>query len=105
ARDRKSDDDHRRGPGVEARAVGNRLAHTERNRDEVGEYRQPKPERDRDRELFLDQLNHADIAEIALAEIEAGVVPHHQQEGIWRGLVEAELLFQILDQFGIEALR
>jgi len=37
-------------------------------------------------------------------EIEARVVPQHQEEALMRRLVEAELLFQALDEFGIKAL-
>ena len=48
-----------------------RLADAERDRDQVGQQRHPEAERDRDRQLLLDQLQHADVAEIALAEIEA----------------------------------
>ena len=52
-----------------------------------------------------DQLEHARVAEIALAEIEAEIVPHHHEEALVGRLVEAELLLQALDEFGIEALR
>ncbi|MGY3294847.1 hypothetical protein ACVWWP_007914 [Bradyrhizobium sp. LM3.6] len=82
-----------------------RLADAERNRDQVGQQCQPDAERDRDRQLLLDQLDHADIAEVALAEIEAGEIPHHQREPLGRRLVEAELHLQLLDEIGIEALR
>src|SRR5690606_24110029 len=37
--------------------------------------------------------------------IEADVVPDHQQEAFVRRLVEAELLFQLLNELGIKALR
>ena len=94
ARDRKADDDYRRGPGIELRAVLHRLADAERNRDQIGQQRHPDAERHRDRQLLLDQLQHADIAKIALAEIEAREIPHHQREALRRRLVEAELLFQ-----------
>src|SRR5262249_16228906 len=49
-------------------------------------------------------LDHADVAEIALAEIEASEIPHHQRETLGRRLVEAELLFQALDEVGIKPL-
>ena len=80
AGNRKADDDHRRGPGVEPRAVLHRLADAERDRDQIGQQRHPDAERHRDRQLLLDQLQHADVAEIALAEIEAGEIPQHQRE-------------------------
>jgi len=67
--------------------------------------RHPDAERDRDRQLLLDQLQHADVAEIAFPEIEADVVPQHQAEALIGRLVEAELLFQLFDEFGIEPLR
>jgi hypothetical protein len=63
------------------------------------------PERHRDRQLLLDQLQHADVAEIALAEIEPREIPQHQREAFRRRLVETELLFKALDEFGIEPLR
>ena len=63
------------------------------------------PERHRDRQLLLDQLQHADVAKIALAEIEPREIPQHQREAFRRRLVEAELLFQALDEFRIEPLR
>ena len=100
-----ADDDHARGPHVEARAGVDRLADAERDRDQVGEQRHPDAERDRHRQLLLDQLHHADVAEIALAEIEADIVPQHNAEALIGRLVEAELLFQLLDEFRIEPLR
>ena len=100
-----ADDDHARGPHVEARAVVDRLADAERDRDQIGEQRHPDAERDRHRQLLLDQLQHADVAEIALAEIEADVIPQHDAEALVGRLVEAELLFQLLDEFRIEPLR
>ena len=87
------------------RAVLHRLADAERDRDQIGQQRHPDPERHRDRQLLLDQLQHADVAEIALAEIEAREIPQHQREAFRRRLVEAELLFQALDEIGIEPLR
>ena len=105
ARDRIADDDDAGGPGVETRAVHHGLADAERDRDQIGQQRHPDAERHRDRQLLLDQLQHADVAEIALAEIEAGVIPQHQEKALMRRLVEAELLFQALDEFGIEPLR
>ena len=65
-------------------------------RDQVGQQRHPQPERDRDRQLFLDQLQHRHLAIETLAEIEAGVVPEHQEKALVRRLVEAELLLQLL---------
>src|SRR5262249_25817804 len=105
ARDRIAEHDHRRGPGVETRAVLHRLADAERYRDQIGQKRQPEAERDRDRQLLLDELDDADGAEIALAEIEARVIPDHQQQACGRRLVEAELLLQLLDEIRVEPLR
>src|SRR3981189_388101 len=67
--------------------------------------REPETERQRNRQLLLDQLQHADIAEIALAEIEPREIPQHQREAFRRRLVEAELLFQALDEIRIQPLR
>ena len=50
-------------------------------------------------------VEHRDVAEIALAEIEAGIVPEHHAEALERRLVEAELLLQLGDEFRVEALR
>src|SRR5215470_10477775 len=82
-----------------------RLANAERYRDQIAQQRHPDSERDRNRELFFDQLQHADIAEIALAEIEAHIVPQHDEEALVSRLVEAELLLEALDEGGVEALR
>ena len=71
ARNGVADDDHAGGPDVERRAVLHRLADAERDRDQIAQKRHPDAERDRDRQLLLDELQHADVAEIALAEIEA----------------------------------
>ena len=71
----------------------------------VGEERHPQAERDRHRHLLADQLEDADVAEIALAEIEAGIVPQHQAEALERRLVEAELLLELLDELRVEPLR
>ena len=48
---------------------------------------------------------HRHVAIIALAEIEGRIVAHQNPEPFQRRLVEAVLLFQLLDEFGIEALR
>ena len=105
SRDGVSDDDHRAGRHVEAGAVAHRLADAERNRDGVGEQRHPQPERDRHRQFLADEVEHAGVAEIALAEIEAEIVPQQQAEALIGGLVEAELLLQHGDEFGVEPLR
>src|SRR4029077_1231991 len=82
-----------------------RLFDAERDRDQIGQQRHPDAKRDRHRQLLLDQLQHTDVAEITLAEIEADVVPQHDSEALIGRLVEAELLFELLDKFRIEALR
>ena len=94
----------KRGPDVEARTVAYRLGDAERNGDAVGEQCHPEAERDRDRQLFLDQVDHRDGPEIALPEVEAGVIPQHQPEAFERWLVEAEFLLELLDEFRIEPL-
>src|SRR5262249_56590009 len=75
------------------------------DRDQVGNERHPDAERDRNGELLLDQLQHADIAKVALAEIKQQEVLDHQQEALVRRSVEAELLFQPLDEIGVQSLR
>src|SRR5262249_36290562 len=105
SRDRVADDDHARSARVELRAVLDRLADAERDRDQVGQERQPDAERNRDRQLLLDELKNGGVAKIALAEIEPRVVPQHQEKALVGRLVEAELLLQALDEFGVEALR
>ena len=102
---RVADDDHARRPHVEARSIRYRFADAERNRDGVGDQRHPQAQRDRHRHALEDQLEHARIAEIALAEIEAGIVPDHQAEALIGRLVEAELLFEAGDELRIETLR
>src|ERR1700692_1375225 len=104
ARNGVADDDDAGGPDVELRSVAKRFADSERDRDQIAQQRHPDAERDRYRQFFFDQLQHADVAEIALAEIEARIVPHHDEKTLIGRLVEAELLFQTLDELGIEAL-
>ena len=48
---------------------------------------------------------YRDVAEIALAEIEARIVPDHQQEALPSRLVEAELLLELGDEFRRQPLR
>src|SRR5918995_2893771 len=105
ARNGVADDDHRAGPHIEARSVLHRLANAERNRDRIGEQGHPQAERDRDRHLLSNQAEHAGIAEIALTEIEQQIVLDHHEEALIGRLVEAELLLQARDEFGIEPLR
>src|SRR6185312_8153732 len=57
-----------------------------------------------DRQLLLYQVDDGNVAEIALAEVEACIVPYHQRETFRRRLVEAVLLFQALDEGGIKPL-
>src|SRR5580700_8073759 len=99
-----ADDDDAGRPRVERRAVAYRFADAERNRDQVAQQRHPDAERDRDRQLLLDELDHGDVAKIALAEIEARVIAEHDEKALIGRLVEAELLFQALDEFRIEPL-
>src|SRR5690606_8365437 len=99
-----ADDDEAAGPYVESRAVLNRLAYAERDRDQIGDQRDPQAERNRHRHLFEDEVDDRNVAEEALAEVEAGIVPQHPEEAFQRRLVEAELLFQPGDEFGIEPL-
>jgi hypothetical protein len=49
-------------------------------------------------------MEHRDVAEIALAEIEGEVVAQHHEEADIGRLVEAELLLELLDEFRIEPL-
>src|SRR5262249_37535876 len=104
SRDRVADDDHARSPRVELRAVLDRLANAERDRDQVSQERQPGSERNRDRQLLLEELKKGGVAKIAHAAIEPRLVPQHQEKSLVSWLVEAELLFQALDEFGVEAL-
>src|ERR1700733_2296328 len=80
--DRVADDDHTGRPHVELRAVAHGLADAERYRNQITEQRHPDPERDRDRQLLPDELQDADVAEIALAEVEAHVVPQHEEKAL-----------------------
>ena len=104
-RDGVAEDDDRRGRGVEARAVPDRLADAERNRDRIGDEGHPHAERDRHRQLLPDELQDRHVAIVAPAEIEGRVVAHQDPEALERGLVEAVLLLELLDEFRIEALR
>src|SRR5215469_9751898 len=82
ARNRIADDDDARSPDVERRAVGHRLPDAQWDGNQIGGKRHPKPKRDGDGELFLYQREYGDVAEIALAEIEARVIPQHQEEAL-----------------------
>src|SRR6201987_3294948 len=95
-----ADDDDAGRPDVEWRAVIHRLANAKRNREQIAQQRHPDSERDRNRQLLLDQLQHADVAEIALAEVEAHIIPQHDEEALIGRLVEAELLLETLDESG-----
>ncbi len=48
---------------------------------------------------------HRNVAIIASAEIEGRIIAHQNPEPLQRRLIEAVLLFQLLDEFRIEALR
>src|SRR5262249_61946514 len=67
--------------------------------------REPDAERNRDRQFLLDELQNGSVAKVALAEIKTQIIPHHEKEALVGRLVEAELLLQSLDEFGVEALR
>src|SRR5690606_24775085 len=76
----------------------------ERNGDSVGDQRDPHAQRNGDRHLLNDEIDDGDVAEIALAEIEADIVPQHQEEALGGWLVEAELLFKLRDELRVKAL-
>ena len=97
--------DHAGSPDVEAGAVADSLADTERNGDRVGDQRHPKPERDGDRHTLRDERQNARVSEIALAEVEAQIVPDHLAEAFIGRLVETELLLEARDEFWVETLR
>src|SRR5690606_12778377 len=103
-RDGEGDDDETARHRVETRAVADRLADAERDRDRVGKQRRPQAERDRHRHLLEDEVDDADRAEIALAEVEGQVVAEHDEETLMRGLVEAELALELLDESGRQTL-
>ena len=97
-------DDHRPGrPHVEARAVAHRLGDAEGNRDQVHQQRRPESQGDGHRQLVHHQLHHRAVAEEAVAEVEAQEVPHHEEEALVGGLVEAELALDLLDELGVDA--
>src|SRR6185437_15173528 len=101
-RHRIADDDDGTGPHIEAAAVLHRLANAERDGHEIGQQRRPQADRDRHRQFALDQADDAAILEEAVAEVEGQVVLHHQREALeWR-LIKAVLLFQLLDEGGVE---
>src|SRR4029078_5475625 len=81
------------------------LPNAKRIQDQIRQQCHPDSERHRYRQLLLDQLQDADIAEIALSEVKADVVPEHQRKARVGRLIEAELLFELLDELGIETLR
>src|SRR5690606_32620383 len=72
--------------------------------NQVGQQRHPDAKRNRNRQLLDDKAKHAFGPEVAVAEIEGQIVPHHDQEALVRRLVESELLLKLLDELRIEAL-
>ena len=92
-----------RGPGIEARSVAHRLGDAERDRDQVGDERGPKADRDRDRHLLDHEIDHRGIAEETLAEIEAGIVAQHDEVALQDRLVEAVVFLDPLDEGRVEA--
>src|SRR6185369_10793449 len=99
-----ADDNDAGRPDVETGAIAYGLPDTKRNRDQICQQRHPDPERHRYRQLLLDQLQYADIAEIAFSKIKADVIPEHQPKALVGRLVEAKLLFKLLDELGVETL-
>src|SRR5262245_31169497 len=100
-----ADDNDARGPDVETGAVTYGLSDAKRNRNQICKQRHPDSERHRYGQFLLDQLHHADVAEVAFSEVEAHVVPDHQRKTLIGRLVETELLFKSLDELRVEALR
>src|SRR5690606_34357730 len=66
--------------------------------------RHPQAQRDGYRHFFQHQVDDRDVAIVAVAEIEAQIVPQHHAEALERWLVEAELPFDALDQLRWQAL-
>src|SRR5262245_801674 len=99
-----ANDDVTRSPDIETRTVVYGLSDAERNRNQICQQGHPDPERHRHRQLLLDQLQHADVSEVAFSEVEAHIIPEHQRKALIGRLVEAELLLEFLDEFGIETL-
>jgi len=85
-------------------AVHHRLGECLSGSRSIGPGCHPDSSDTRDRHLFLDQLQHADIAKIALAEIEPREI-HTSARSVSAPLVEAELLFQPLCDSGLQPLR
>ena len=99
-----ADDERSRCPHVEAAAITDGLANAERDGDQVGCEHHPEAERYGNRQLLLDQLDDADIAIVAAAEIETRKVPDELAVALVPGPVEAELLLQLLDELLVETL-
>ena len=89
-------------PDVEGLPVAHRLGDAQRNGDGVDQQQRPKPEGNRHRQPLQHQVHHGAILEVAVAEIEAQIVPHHQQKAFVGWLVEAELLLEAGDQFRVQ---
>ena len=102
AGDRVAEQHEQRGHRVEARALAHRLGHAERDRHEVADQEGPHPERDRDRQLLLDQLPDVLVLHEAAAEVEARERAEHLEVAHVRGLVEAVELLQLLDPLLVE---
>ena len=105
SRDRVADDDRGARPYVEGGAVTHRLGDAERYRDQVHEERRPQAERDRHVHLVDDEPDDGPVAEIALPEIEAEIVPDHREETLDRGAVESVHPLDLAHEFGIEPAR
>ena len=102
---RIADNNHRAGPHIEPGSVAHRLGNAQGYGNSIGQQCHPQAQRDRHRHFFDHQVDHRDIAKIALAKVKADVVAQHEEEALERRLVEAELLLQLLDEFRVQPLR
>ena len=91
-------------PHVEALAVAHGLGDAQGNRNAVDEEQRPQPEGNGNGQRVQHQIHHRAVLEVAVAEVEPQVVPHHQRETLVGWPVEAELLLQAGDELRIESL-
>ena len=103
--DRVADDDRGARPHVEGGAVAYRLGDPEGDRDEVHEEGGPQPEGDRHVHLVHDEEDHRPVAEVALPEVEAQVVPHHGEEALDGRAVEAVHPLDLAHELRVEPTR
>src|SRR5690606_5035443 len=73
---------------IKMTAVANRFADSQGNRNQINQQGAPEAERDRDRQLFDDQIQHAGVTVKTFTEVQYGIVFQHDPETLMGWLIE-----------------